>query len=71
MARARALEDSVCLGQSYILVTADLAIYSKAQQIMWSKPEQFEGKLTMRLGGMHLIMALIASIGKLFRDGGL
>ena len=52
----------VGLGQSHILVTADLAIYSKAQQILWTKPDILEGKVTMRLGGMHLAMAFIASI---------
>ena len=31
------------LGQSDILVTADLAIYSKAQQILWDKPEILDG----------------------------
>ncbi len=51
------------LGQPHILVTADLAIYLKAQQILWSKPESLAGKVTMRLGGMHLLMAFIASIG--------
>ena len=56
---------------SHILVTADLAIYSKAQQILWTKPDILEGKVTMRLGGMHLAMAFIASIGKLYGDGGL
>ena len=59
------------LGQSHILVTADLAIYSKAQQILWTEPDVFAGKVTMRLGGMHLAMAFIASIGKLYGDGGL
>lgn len=59
------------LGQSHILVTADLAIYSKAQQILWEKPPLLDGKVTMRLGGMHLTMAFIAAIGKLFGDGGL
>jgi len=59
------------LGQPHILVTGDLAIYLKAQQILWSKPESLAGKVTMRLGGMHLLMAFIASIGKLFGDGGL
>ena len=59
------------LGQSHILVTADLAIYSKAQQILWDKPEILDGKLTMRLGGVHLNMAFIAAMGKLFGDGGL
>ena len=59
------------LRQSHILVTADLAIYSKAQQILWTKPDLLKGKVTMRLGGMHLAMAFIASIGKLYGDGGL
>ncbi|XP_014680008.1 PREDICTED: uncharacterized protein LOC106819957 [Priapulus caudatus] len=59
------------LGQHHILITADLAIYSKAQQILWSRPEPLVGKVTMRLGGMHLIMAFLASIGKIFGDGGL
>ena len=27
--------------------------------------------MTMRLGGMHLIMAFLASIGNIFGDGGL
>jgi hypothetical protein len=62
---------AVALGQGRILVTADLAIYSKAQQIMWTQPEAHAGRITMRLGGMHLTMAFIASIGKLFSDGGL
>ena len=59
------------LGQGHILVTAVLPIYSKAEQILWSRPQQLEGKVTMRLGGMYLIMAYVASIGKLFGDGGL
>lgn len=59
------------LGQSHIFVTADLAIYSKAQQILWSKPKSLEGRVTMRLGGMHITMAYIASIGKMYGDGGL
>jgi len=59
------------LEQPHILVTADCAIYSKAQQIMWNKPALLDGKVTMRLGGMHLTMAYFASIGKLYGDGGL
>ena len=59
------------LGQHHVLVTADLAIYSKAQQTLWNKPELLKGKITMRLGGMHITMAYLASIGKLYGDGGL
>jgi hypothetical protein len=57
--------------QDHIMVTADMAIYSKAQQILWAEPDALSGRVTMRLGGMHLTMSFIASIGKLFGDGGL
>ena len=57
--------------QSHILVTAECAIYSKAQHILWNKPALLDGKVTMRLGGMHLNMAYISSIRKLYGDGGL
>ena len=59
------------LDQSHILVTADCAIYNKAQQILWNKPALLDGKVTMTLGGMHLNMAYMASIGKLYGAGGL
>ena len=59
------------LGQEYILVTADMAIYSKAQEILWSKPERLGGRITMRIGGMHLTMTFLASLGKIYGDGGL
>jgi len=58
-------------GQEHMLVTADLAIYSKAQQILWSNLPALAGKITMRIGGMHLIMAYVASIGKIYGDSGL
>ncbi|CAG9815489.1 unnamed protein product [Phaedon cochleariae] len=59
------------LNQKHIVITADLAIYSKAREIMWNKPTLLDGKVTLQLGGMHLTMALIASIGYIFGDGGL
>ena len=55
-------------GQEHMLVTA---IYSKAQQILWSNLPALAGKITMRIGGMHLIMAYVASIGKIYGDSGL
>ena len=58
------------LGQKHSLVTADLAIYSKAQKILRSKPELLVGKVTMQLGRPHHLMAFINSVGKLFGDGG-
>jgi hypothetical protein len=65
------VETATALGQEHILVTADLAIYSKAVQILWTEPDPLAGRVTMRLGGMHLTMSFMASIGKLFSDGGL
>ena len=59
------------LGQDHILVTADMQIYAKAQEIIWAKPQALEGKVTMRIGRMHLNMALLASLGTLYGDGGL
>jgi hypothetical protein len=59
------------LGQTHVMVTADMAIYSKAQEILWTKPAALDNKVTMRLGGMHLTMSFIASIGKIYADGGL
>ena len=58
------------LDQSHILVTADMAIYSRAQEILWAQPAALAGKVTMRIGGMHLTMAFLASLGTLFGDGG-
>jgi len=59
------------LGQDHILVTADMAIYGKAQEILWSHPPVLGGKVTMRVRGMHLTMTYIASLGTLFANGGL
>lgn len=54
------------LNQKHIVITADLAIYSKAQEILWNHPPDIDGKVTLQLGGMHLTMSFIAGIGFLF-----
>jgi hypothetical protein len=59
------------LNQKHLVVTADLAIYSKAQEILWLHSDTLGSKITMQLGGMHLTMAFIASIGQIYGDGGL
>ena len=59
------------LGQSHIMITADMSIYMKAQEIIWNNPNELRNRVTMCLGGMHLTMAYIASIGYLLGDGGL
>ena len=54
-----------------MLVTADKAIYSKAQEILWSKSPTLDGKATMLIEGMHLTMTFMARVGRLYGDGGL
>ena len=46
------VEIANALGQEHVLVTADLAIYRKAEQILWTDPDPLAGRVTMRLGGM-------------------
>lgn len=67
----RLLQLAKKLNQSHIVITADLAIYSKAREILWNNPPDLKGNVTLMLGGMHLNMAYIASIGYIFGDGGL
>ena len=54
------------ISTDHILVTADMAINSKAQEILWNKPAHLNGRVTIRVGGMHTTMALLASLGKLY-----
>lgn len=67
----RLVQLSEKLDQSHCLVTADMQIYAKAQEILWAKPPELDGKVTMRLGGMHMTMAFLASLGTIFGDAGL
>lgn len=66
----RLSEIAMAVGQGHMLVTADMVIYSKAVEILWANPE-LSKHITMRLGTMHFIMALMASVGNIFGDGGL
>ncbi|KAF5282378.1 hypothetical protein FQR65_LT14314 [Abscondita terminalis] len=59
------------VGQKHIIVTADLAIYSKTQEILWSNPPNIANKITMQLEGIFLAMAFLVIIGNIFGDGGL
>ena len=50
------------LGQEHVLVMADLAIYSKAEQILWTEPDPLAGRVMMnalyRLGKRTTYSAL-------------
>lgn len=54
------------LGQHHILVTVTMLIYNKAQQIPWTHLPELDGKVTMRIGGMHMTMASLAILGTLY-----
>ncbi|CAG2197605.1 unnamed protein product [Mytilus edulis] len=57
-------------GQQYSVQTFDQQLYAIAQQIKWSRPLEFQSHI-IRLGGFHTVACFIASIGKLWGDGGL
>ena len=53
-----------------VMVVMDQAIYSKAQQIRWCRPE-LQSKLALRLGEFHTAMCFLSAIGKRFALSGL
>ncbi|CAG2194091.1 HECTD3 [Mytilus edulis] len=57
-------------GQDYAIQTFDQQLYAIAQQVKWSKPDIFNRHI-LRLGGFHSLSCFLASIGKLWADGGL
>ena len=63
-------EMSKHLQQSTAVITFDLAIYSKAKEIHWRYPEEFQN-LVIRLGGFHIALNYLALIGKMFQESGL
>ncbi|CAC5411581.1 unnamed protein product [Mytilus coruscus] len=58
------------MGQSYSNQTFDQQLYAIAKQVEWAMPETFKTHI-IRLGGFHTLSCFIASIGKLWGDGGL
>ncbi|CAG2218923.1 unnamed protein product [Mytilus edulis] len=58
------------MGQSYSIQTFDQQLYAIAKQVEWAMPETFKTHI-IRLGGFHTLSCFIASIGKLWGDGGL
>ena len=63
-------EMSKQLHQSTAVITFDLAIYSKAKEIHWRYPEEFQD-LVIRLGGFHIALNYLALIGKMSQESGL
>ena len=52
-----------CFGQAYTVITVDQALYFKLMEMKWGIPE-FNKKLIVRLGGLHISMNCLKVIGK-------
>ena len=57
-------------GQDFTVFTGDLQLYRVAVNIIWAYPEKFNN-VVLRLGGMHLLMSFIGSVGTLMAESGL
>ena len=58
------------LGQQWTIITFDEALYSKATELLWVKPEESNG-IILRLGGFHSSVAYLAAVGKDFSGSSL
>ena len=58
------------LGQTEVIIVMDLAIYAKAQEIVWKQTGEFSN-VVLRMGAFHTAMTFIAVLGKRFGDAGL
>ena len=63
-------EMSKHLQQSTAVITFDLVIYSKEEEIHWRYPEEFQN-LVISLGGFHIALNYLALIGKMLQESGL
>ena len=57
-------------GQTYTVITVDQALYCKLMELKWKIPD-FNVKLTVRLGGLHIWMSFLKAIGKHMAGNGL
>ena len=57
-------------GQAYTVVTVDQPLYCKLMEMKWEIPE-FNKKLIVRLGGLHISMSFLKVIGKHMSGSGL
>ena len=57
-------------GQAYTIFTSDLQLYRVMVDITWVYPDMFS-LFIPRLGGMHLMMSYIGSVGALMSSSGL
>lgn len=66
----RTKEQMQALGQSVCPIVFDMGLLTKALEITWANPTEFEGVLPME-GGMHFMMSVFGAIGHIYDDAGL
>lgn len=52
------------------VVVFDQAIYAKALEVIWKRPDEFKS-VVLRMGTFHVACVILAVIGKRFGDSGL
>lgn len=57
-------------GQEITVFTCDQQLYRVALHVIWAYPEKFQN-VVLRLGGMHLLMSFVGSVGTLMANSGL
>lgn len=68
LSRCKYISES--MGQQYMVVTFDQALYCKAKEIVWFKQAEFRNTI-IRLGSFHIIMNFMKAIGQHLEGSGL
>ena len=58
------------LGQHYVVLTVDEALYCKLMELKWAK-EEYQDFLIIRMGGLHISLNFLKIIGKHVQSSGL
>lgn len=58
------------LEQRYAVITFDQANYKIAKEIQWKRPEQYKDTI-IRLGGFHILLNFLGTVGKMCASAGL
>ncbi len=66
----RCMTISSALGQEHTVITVDQALYCKLMELKWSVPE-YQNLLSPRLGGLHISMNFLKTIGDHMHGSGL
>ena len=58
------------LGQQYVVLTVDEALYCKVMELKWAK-DDYQDFLIARMGGLHISLTFLKVIGKHIQSAGL